>query len=69
MHGPRINPAPNNPLLSTLKRKVVTSNSQSQTKKKIESAVVNIPDMDGVLVGAFEVFIIFSLSFLLPYFD
>jgi hypothetical protein len=64
----KIDLAPNNPLLLNLKRKVVISKVQKpshKTKKKSDTVVVNIPDMDGALAGAFEVLIIFSLSFLL----
>jgi hypothetical protein len=57
MQGPKINPSPDNLPLLTLKRKDMSRKVlvHRTKKKKIDTVVVNIPDMDGKLVGAFEV--------------
>jgi hypothetical protein len=63
MQGPKTNLALDNPPLSALKRKVMTSKVLShRTKKKIDTKDVNISDMAGVLAYAFEVLTFFSLS-------
>jgi hypothetical protein len=56
MQGPKINPSPDNLLLSTLKRKggprkVLTH----RLKKRIDTKVINVSDMAGVVAGAFQV--------------
>jgi hypothetical protein len=55
MQGPKTNLAPYNLLLSTLKRKTVTNKVLNcRMKKKIDTKVVNISDMDEVLANALQ---------------
>jgi hypothetical protein len=55
MQGPKTNLAPYNLLLSTLKRKTVTNKVLNcRMKKKINTKVVNISDMDEVLANALQ---------------
>jgi hypothetical protein len=56
MQGPKINPSSDNLLLSTLKRKGGSSKVLThRSKKRIDTKVVNISDMAGVLASAFQV--------------
>ena len=71
MQGPRINPAPDNLPLSTLKRKGVTNKVLARrTKKRIATKVINVSDMAGVLASAFQVLTsAFSLLFSITLID
>jgi hypothetical protein len=56
MQGPRINLVPDNLPLSTLKRKDMPHKALAhRKKKKIDSTVVDIPNLAEKLAGAFEV--------------
>jgi hypothetical protein len=64
MHGPRVNPVSDNLPLSTLKRKVVTNKVLARKmKRRIDTVVVNIPDMAGKLADTFEVLAPLTISF------
>jgi hypothetical protein len=66
MQGPRINPVPDNLPLSTIKRKGGLSKTlDHKTRRKIDTAVVNIPNLVGNLASAFEV-LVFSHYFYFP---
>jgi hypothetical protein len=68
MQGPKINPPPDNLLLSTLKRKGGYSKVLThRSKKRIDTKVFNVSDMVGVLASAFQLltldfFLFISLS-------
>jgi hypothetical protein len=54
--SPKINPPPDNFLQSTLKRKGGPSKVLTHTsKKRIDTKVINVSDMVGVLASAFQV--------------
>jgi hypothetical protein len=56
MQGPRTNPVSDNLPLSTLKRKGVLSKTLARkTRKTIDIADVDLPDLAGKLASAFEV--------------
>jgi hypothetical protein len=66
MQGPRINPVSDNLPLSPLKRKSGLNKTLSRkTRRKIDTAIVDIPDMAEKLVSAFEV-LVFPHHFSLP---
>jgi hypothetical protein len=69
MQGPRINPISDNLPLSTLKRKSGLSKTiVRKTRRKIDTTVVDIADMAGKLVSAFEVLVLFiTLLFLFDF--
>jgi hypothetical protein len=61
MQGPRINPVSDNLPLSTLKRKSGLSKTLARkTRRKIDTAIVDISDMARKLVSAFEVLVLFT---------
>jgi hypothetical protein len=62
MQGPKTNLIPDNLPLSTLKRKSVSSKVLThRSKKRIDTKVISVSDMAGVLGSAFQV-LSFSLS-------